>query len=440
MASVVRCEVPKAGVVFVAVPHGGRRLADGTLMDFDALYNEIYEPTLQDCGLTVERADDVFAGDGTVEVLWSGVQHAELVVVDCSAPAPLPALVLGQGMVLGKRIIVLAQREQDLPRDLAATCRVLLYAPSGLRLAALARQLKSQVERARDEPVVENDLVPLEHTGTQWLPGTVTEVAKDWVAVQVVDEGRRRRLVLGSTDVDYARTISDMRRLFRVGERLDGAATVGLDGVARYTLLADQIDPWPRIVAEYPVGRTYTGRVISLREGVGAFVSVAHGINGYVRYAQARQANLSPDMDVDVEIRSVDPAERKIRLKLHALAEPAGAGPAAAMPLGAVAAVTPLLPPIGARLEGRVVQATPERQERRGGGFVLLRLAGYEDGPLAMLHCTRMSETLRDELNGGRLSTSERVVAVQVLHTDAEHRRIQLAQPRDDDAVTADVA
>src|SRR6185312_3318396 len=119
------------------------------------------------------------------------------------APAPLPGLVLGQSMALGKRLIVLAQREQDIPRDLAATCRVLLYAPTGMRLAALARQLKSQVERAREEPVVENDLVPLRAAGTRWLPGTVIEVAKEWVAVQVVDEGRRRRLLLGSTDVDY---------------------------------------------------------------------------------------------------------------------------------------------------------------------------------------------------------------------------------------------
>jgi small subunit ribosomal protein S1 len=405
-----RNELPQEGIAFVVMPSGERTLPDGTSFDFDALYRTVTAPTLTDCGMVPERVDRPFGTNGTLEALWSGIQHAEVVLIDCSFQPAESAMALGLALALGKRLVILAQRGDDVPADLRDKSQVILYDTAGMGIATLIQSLRGRIRQSRSEPVTENSFTPLAGTATWRTEGVVVLVAKDQVMVETVEEGTTRLRALGNRDVDYGRIVSNMSRLFRVGDRLDGAVTTGPDGAERYTLLADKVNPWRRIASTYVPGHVFTGRVVNLREGIGAFIAVTDEINGFLPYAEARQGRLTRDAEVTVEVVEVNVETRKIALRLRQALESADVAS---------------LPRTGERLVGQIIQAVPERRNR-SGGFLLVRLAGYENGPLAMLHCTRMAAPLRAELNSDAGGAVNKLIWVEVIHIDRARHRIQL--------------
>jgi hypothetical protein len=210
-----------------------------------------------------------------------------------------------------------------------------------------------------------------------------------------------------------------------VGGRLTGAIVADFEGARRYTLLANQSNLWPGIIADYPAGKIFTSRVVSMTESAGAFRSITGKINGRVPFAEARQAGLTHDAQAEVEVIRVDPATRQVPLRLRKVLT---GSPALAVlpPAPAPAPVTAGLPAVGARLLGIVTSAVPEQQGR--GGFLLLRLKGYENGPRAILHCTQMSQELREDLNDSDVDLINEEIMVQVTQVDPSRRRIALLE------------
>jgi small subunit ribosomal protein S1 len=148
-------------------------------------------------------------------------------------------------------------------------------------------------------------------------PGRVIAVAKERAVIETEVGGCRRAWELGPADVDFTRLIPDMTRWFAPEDRVSGAIVTDTRGRSRYTLLAGRSDPWPSLAAEYPVGTTFTGRVVNTGPRIGAFVTITGGINGRVPAADARQARLAPDTRVEVEVVRVDPAARQVGLALR---------------------------------------------------------------------------------------------------------------------------
>jgi hypothetical protein len=275
------------------------------------------------------------------------------------------SLELGLAMALGKRLVVLAQCLEDIPTDLRGLVRPILYQPAGLGVATLMEQLKDQLRIVRAETVTENMLVPLKDTRTESMPGVIVLVEKERAVVEA-DGGHGQLLELGSADVDYARIIRAMTRRFAVDGRLTGAIVTDFEGARRYTLLANQSNPWPGIIADYPAGKIFTSRVVSMTESA-------------------------------------------------------------------------KLPAVGARLLGIVTSAVPEQQGR--GGFLLLRLKGYENGPRAILHCTQMSQELREDLNDSEVDLINEEIMVQVTQVDPSRKRIALLElPEADQEAAATAA
>jgi ribosomal protein S1 len=147
--------------------------------------------------------------------------------------------------------------------------------------------------------------------------GSVVAVLRQRAVIEVRAGGRRRLWELGQADVDFARLIPDMRRWYAPGDRVSGATVTDAAGRGRYTLLAGRSNPWPGLMARFPAGATFTGPVVDVRQGIGAFVEVVDGVNGRVPLSEARRASLVKGAWVRVEVLDVDPVLRRVRLHLY---------------------------------------------------------------------------------------------------------------------------
>ena len=149
------------------------------------------------------------------------------------------------------------------------------------------------------------------------VPGSVVAVMRKRAVIEVTAGGRRRLWELGPGDVDFARVIPDMRRWYAPGDKVSGATVTDATGNVRYTLLAGRSNPWPALIARFPAGTTFTGPVVGLCHGVGAFVEVVDGINGRIPFAEARRAGLGQGVWVQAGVVAVDPVLRRVGLRLH---------------------------------------------------------------------------------------------------------------------------
>jgi hypothetical protein len=200
------------------------------------------------------------------------------------------------------------------------------------------------------------------------------------------DDGRRG--ILGNTDVVWERIITDMSRRFSIGERIDGAFVTDRKG-ARYTMLARQPNPWPKLVSDYPPGTRLTGNVKSVVDGVGAFVQVGHGVNGRIRSSDlAGHAHVDRGQRVEVTVNKIDPERRHINLQLERVLDDASI------------TTSHNLPAVGTRAWAKL-SAIKLAQPGGSSGCLLLNLPDQERA--AVLRYNAMSHELRHEFDTGDL-------------------------------------
>jgi small subunit ribosomal protein S1 len=393
MIKLKRQEMSQKGVAFVVMPYGTKS-ADGTpAVNFDELYEMVYAETIAKCGMRAVRADGIWGCDrGILDVVWRGIQTAEVVIVDCSTRSIDVGLELGLSMALGKRLIVAAQRIEDIPTDLRGHLRPVLYKAEGLGFTELMRGLEKELKSVRDETVIENTFVSVTTITGESKPGRVIAVQPESAIVET--EGEEELLHLHAANVTYTKHVTDMTRQFKYGDRLSGAITTDLMGKRYYTLLADKQNPWPTIETDYPAGRTFSARVTNVVEGKGAWVPVFRDVNGHLPADEARRAGLRRGDEVEVEVAYVDVPARRVGLRLRSPAP---------SPVRPVPALTPRLPKRGERMHGWVVRSVPEK------GFVLLSLEGYEKERPALLHIKHMLPVLAEDLSNGKVEVDEEI-------------------------------
>jgi small subunit ribosomal protein S1 len=292
------------GMVFVAMPF---RTKNG--FDFDDLYPTILKPTIEECGLTPIRADSIYESQELLVNVWRGIQKAEVVPADFTTRSPNVALEFGWALLLGKRIVLLVQDDQDIPSDIRGRYRYISYSSHYTHMGKMAEQLRERLETIRNEPTTEMMISPMPGGGAESVPVTVESLSEEYAVVRT-ETGRRG--VLGNADVEYSRVIKDMTRRFAVGDQLNGAFEGG-----RYTLLAGQTNPWPQLAAEYRPGKVLTSHVAKVIDGVGAFVHVDQGVNGLLPREQLHRQSLVQGMRVEVKIVRLDADNRRITLQLE---------------------------------------------------------------------------------------------------------------------------
>ncbi|MES9541367.1 MULTISPECIES: hypothetical protein [unclassified Actinomadura] len=395
--------------VFVVMPYGRKEFVDDqgetVVFDFDEQYDDHYAPLIRSLGMTPVRGDSLYSGETVLESVWRGLQEGAIVLADLTGSHRNVMIEFAWAYMLGKKIVPVTQCKDDMPSDLPGL-RYVSYTPLWKDMTRMEDELKNRLEILRGETAAERKLVPMETGSVRPATARVVSRTREHVVVEA-DQGRLG--VLGAADVEWGRIVGDMTHLFSVGQVLHGAFET-VDGYTRYTLLAGQANPWHSLANEFPEGHTFTGRVVNIVEGLGAFVLVAHGVKGLV------PEKLLPPVDIGTDLRvgvvRLDVAGRKIQLR------PVGAadrqpGSGARRPRRDAAAGRPR---VGERHDAEVVKTVPE--DGRSGGYALVRLVG---GPTAMLHCTQMSAEVRADLNLGEVELGE-LLQVEVVRVNDEGR------------------
>lgn len=87
----------------------------------DRLWNdhirEYLSPNQVHAPIEVRRADEMF-GQGVMEDVWEGIVTARLVLAECTGRNPNVLYELGLAHAIGKRTVLLSQKEDDIPFDL----------------------------------------------------------------------------------------------------------------------------------------------------------------------------------------------------------------------------------------------------------------------------------------------------------------------------------
>jgi hypothetical protein len=100
-----------------------------------AVYTDHIKRITASLKLTVARADDFFTSNTIMSDIWRGICGASLVIADCTGRNPNVFYELGIAHTVGKSVILLTQKKDDVPSDLR-NVRYIKYEPteSGMKL------------------------------------------------------------------------------------------------------------------------------------------------------------------------------------------------------------------------------------------------------------------------------------------------------------------
>jgi Nucleoside 2-deoxyribosyltransferase len=92
------------------------------LMPFDAAFNDVYhlgiKPACADAGAYCERVDEQKYDETILERIYNQIAKADMLVADMTGRNPNVFYEVGYAHALGKRVILLTQRADDIPFDL----------------------------------------------------------------------------------------------------------------------------------------------------------------------------------------------------------------------------------------------------------------------------------------------------------------------------------
>ena len=406
-ANLMRDLATEPGNCFLAIPYGVKPTGTGETFDADAFHEKNTVQVVAECGMTAHRADSIYGPTGVLDAVWRGIQKAEIVIVDFTGRSSNVLLEFAWAVMLGKRIIVVTQNATDIPSDVTGFYRYIRYSEKWDEVDEMKAELRRQLEALRQEPAEEKMLTAMVG-GTTPAPGEViAPLAEEFVTIRTLDG---RLATLSNSEVDYTRIVKDMTRKFRVGERVEGAFVTDTKG-SRYTLLAGQTNPWPKLAAEYPPGRQFTSEVQNIVEGAGAFVRVAYGINGRIPQSQlSADQHIRRGSRLEVTVSKIDSDRRRIDVELHRVLTPLRpADPSD-------------LPPLGLHAWGEV--RVIKKSKNGSGGYLLVKLPGY-DRP-GLLHQTDMSTELCKEFDADEFERGDEVY-IEVISVDRDQRSVHLA-------------
>jgi ribosomal protein S1 len=397
---------PQQGNCFVIMPYGVKKRPDGREVKWDKIYEEVFAPAISDIGMTPIRADDIYGAQPLREHIWRGIQEAELVVADLTGRNPNVLYELGLADLIGKRIVLVTMDEQDFPSDIVDYHRI-TYTEESTGLVTFTRELQRNLRAAQSEPVREVELRPLPGVATEPIPATVIAVTSKFAIVEA-DDGRKA--FLDSSDVSWERRIPDLTRIpkVKVGKKLNGAFVPGIRGDIRYSLIATEENPWPKLESEYPQGRRFTSEVKNHPAAVGVFVRMKYKINGLIPESQIPEyAVLDRGAEIEAEVTRIDPSRRRVELRFVRKIESEG-GREQEWESGYH---------VGEQLDGIVSYISPQRD------YMLVKLPNELT---AMLHISNMSESFQSKFEQGDFPIGCSV-AVEVAKVDKRGKKLMLS-------------
>ncbi len=88
---------------------------------FNRLYDNVIEPAVKDSntGLQALRADEDFSPTPIMEKIWKNIATARVIIADVTGKNPNVFYELGLAHTIGKSVIIITQRKEDVPFDIA---------------------------------------------------------------------------------------------------------------------------------------------------------------------------------------------------------------------------------------------------------------------------------------------------------------------------------
>jgi nucleoside 2-deoxyribosyltransferase len=113
-------------------------------MPFSKELIEVYEDCIKiavhESKMECKRADNIFHNSSIVEVIWTEICSAEVIIADLTGKNPNVFYELGIAHTLGKETIMITQNRDDVPFDLRHL-RYIEYSNTGRGLQELKKQL-----------------------------------------------------------------------------------------------------------------------------------------------------------------------------------------------------------------------------------------------------------------------------------------------------------
>lgn len=389
---------PKKGKCFIIMPYGKKRLDSGEEFDWDTFYKEFIKNAIEDIGMEPVIAGSIYETDTILESVWKGIQEAEIIIADLTGQNPNVLYELGLAHVIGKRVVLLARKGENIPQDIVHTKQVRYDLDNYLDVGRFKEEFKKCVSAARNEPTREMMLQPYQ---LEQINARIIFVEPKHALVEAADG---RRGILYPEDVDWGKEYPDLSRKYKIGDQLSGAF-VTREGQTKYSLIAGTPNPWPEIESKFPPGTRFTTNIKNCVDGLGVFVVVKYDISSLIHDNQLPKGeSLNVGDELEVETEWIDPKRRRIGLKYVSKVKSAELEP-------------PWEPPysVGEKLEGIVHRLNPEKN------FILVSLPKYR----GILHASNMSTDFLSRFEHGEIQVGS-PVAVEVIEIDMRKKSIQL--------------
>ncbi len=117
--------------------------------EFDAIFDKLITPTLEEVGYDVKRADSILNQQNILKDILRGIAEADLVVADLTSLNANVFYELGIAHTLLRPTVLLAQSNKDVPFDLSSY-RVILYSTHFVEAPQLSKKLKEIGEKAKN--------------------------------------------------------------------------------------------------------------------------------------------------------------------------------------------------------------------------------------------------------------------------------------------------
>jgi hypothetical protein len=109
------------------------------------VYTDLVKPTVEEWDIEINRADDFFTTGSIVNDVWTRIVQADFIIADLTGRNPNVFYELGIAHTLGKPVVLLTQRLEDVPFDIRHQ-RVIEYSTDFDRVAHFKQQLRETVE------------------------------------------------------------------------------------------------------------------------------------------------------------------------------------------------------------------------------------------------------------------------------------------------------
>src|SRR5262245_30016626 len=113
----------------------------------DAFFAKVVKPAIEDLGLTVQLAIEHNKSTFISEEIFNSIMAARIVVADCTGANPNVLYEVGLAHAVGKPVILLTQRDKDIPFDLRHIryLKFRNFSKGGLPIAELKKALNEQI-------------------------------------------------------------------------------------------------------------------------------------------------------------------------------------------------------------------------------------------------------------------------------------------------------